>query len=201
MPSIKIIDQQVVASGEVTGTYNGRAIPLDGCQFFSMQVSNTVDTPANKTFAAAAVTVATDQITIAAHGYTTGLKVQISNPGTLPTGIVAVTDYFVIVIDANTIQLASSLANALAGTAIDITGQGAGTNTVNVTAIGGGTAQLQISNDGLLWSNDGASQAIAASGLLFFTDSVPYGVYIRMVLTVTSGRISSSMNSVVKGPN
>lgn len=82
------------------------------------------------TFAAADVTTGTDQITVAANSeLITGRKVQIANPGTLPTGISAATDYYIIVVDSTHIKLATSLANAVAGTAIDITAQGSGTNT------------------------------------------------------------------------
>ncbi len=301
MPSIKIIDQQVVTTS-LTGTYNGPAIPLDGCQFFCMQVLTTLATPTAKTFASgvaallavqditytaatrgvagnsititytggavagaevvtvvgtaisvqiqsgvstatqvkaavdasgpAGIVIATitgtpgtaqvtavsaplatgvnsnvntvaDTITITANGYATGLTVRLTTTGTLPGGLALATNYFVIVVDANTFQLASSLANAVAGTAIDLTSQGSSgaTNTVTATALSGGQAQLQISNDGTNWSNDGSPQAISGAVLLLFTDSVPYGVYIRMSLLVTSGQLTVSMNSVVKGPN
>lgn len=49
--------------------------------------------------------------------------------GTLPTGLSAATTYWAIVVDANTFKLASSLANALVGTQIDLT-----TNNSGVTA-------------------------------------------------------------------
>jgi hypothetical protein len=52
----------------------------------------------------------------------TGLKVALSGTN-LPTGLSA-TNYWVIVIDADTISLASSLANAVAGTKVDITAAG-----------------------------------------------------------------------------
>lgn len=77
-----------------------------------------------------AVTPAADTLSVTAHGLSTGdgfLAVYSPDGGTLPAGLAAVTDYWAIVVDANTLKLASSSANALAGTAIDITTTGSGT--------------------------------------------------------------------------
>lgn len=88
-----------------------------------------------ESFAAAAVAPATDLITVASNAdkWITGMIVQASTTGTLPTGLAAATNYYVIRISATTIKLASSLANALAGTAIDITAAGSGTHTLTHT--------------------------------------------------------------------
>ena len=83
----------------------------------------------NFTFTANA---ATDQLTAAAHGLSTGDgPVQVSSFGSFAGGLVAFTNYWVIVVDANTLKLATSFANALAGTAIDITSNGSGTQVVS----------------------------------------------------------------------
>lgn len=59
--------------------------------------------------------------TFTAHGFTrTGLQVRMAS-GTL-SGLAVSTDYFVIVVDANTLAFATSFANAIAGTKIAITG-------------------------------------------------------------------------------
>jgi len=76
-------------------------------------------------------TVADDKITVA-NVYTTGEKVRLSFSATPPTTVpqVAVsTDYFAIYVDATNIRLATSRANAIAGTYIDITAQGTGNHT------------------------------------------------------------------------
>lgn len=72
----------------------------------------------------------TDALTSTAHGMATGDSGYISTAGTLPAGLSTNTLYWVIVVDANTFKLATSLANALAGTAIDLTTNGAGTHTL-----------------------------------------------------------------------
>lgn len=89
----------------------------------------------SESFAAAAVTTATDLITVASNvdKWNTGMLVRATTTGTLPTGLALATDYFVIRMSATTIKLASNLTNALAGTAIDITAQGTGTHTLTHT--------------------------------------------------------------------
>jgi hypothetical protein len=79
---------------------------------------------------ASAVDLDEDTLTIADHGLVAGERVQVATTNTLPTGLAVDTDYFVIVVDDDTIQLASSAENALAGTEIDLTGAPAGTQSV-----------------------------------------------------------------------
>lgn len=61
----------------------------------------------------------------------TGTRVQLTTTGTLPAGLALATDYYVIRLTDTTFSLASSFANAIAGTDIDITDAGTGTHTVN----------------------------------------------------------------------
>jgi hypothetical protein len=77
-----------------------------------------------------------DTLTDTAHGLLTGDgPVRVSNSGgALPTGLSAGTDYWVIKIDADKMKLASSRANALAGTAIALSTDGTGTQTMSDTA-------------------------------------------------------------------
>lgn len=62
-----------------------------------------------------------ETITVAAHGFITGMALTVTTAGTLPLPLVVLTTYYAIVVDANTVKLATSLANAQAGTAIDLT--------------------------------------------------------------------------------
>ncbi len=88
---------------------------------------------ADQVFTAAA---STEIFTKAAHTFQTGDgPFHVSNSGgALPTGLVAATDYWVIVIDANTFYLATSLANAIAGSHLSISTDGTGTQTISDTA-------------------------------------------------------------------
>jgi len=88
---------------------------------------------ADQTFTADA---ATDKIAITGHGLTTGAgPFQATNSGgALPAGLAVSTDYWWIRVDADHGKLATSRANAIAGTAIDISGAGTGTHTLSDTA-------------------------------------------------------------------
>ena len=61
----------------------------------------------------------------------TGTRVRLTTTTTLPAGLALATDYYVIVLSDSTFSLATSYANAVIGTAIDITSTGTGTHTVS----------------------------------------------------------------------
>jgi hypothetical protein len=75
-----------------------------------------------------------DQLAVA-RIYTIGEKVRFITSGTLPAGLSLATDYWVIYVDATHIRIATSLANALTGTYIDITTAGTGTQTITLYSI------------------------------------------------------------------
>ena len=72
----------------------------------------------------------------------------------LPTGLTTATDYWIIKVDADTIQLADSLAHAQAGTFIVLSSNGTGTNKFNTAVFTAATHKLrtgmpvQVSNSG-----------------------------------------------------
>lgn len=81
---------------------------------------------------ASAVDPTTDQITVASNDWLhTGQAVALTG-SSLPTGLSATT-YYVIRVSATVIKLATSVANANAGTAVDITADGSGTCTLTQT--------------------------------------------------------------------
>lgn len=84
---------------------------------------------------------ATDIITLNSTNDTlvfqTGDRVQLTTSGALPAGLSLATNYFVIIYQRKTtlrIKLATSLANALAGTAVNFTTTGSGTMTITKNA-------------------------------------------------------------------
>lgn len=77
-------------------------------------------------------------ITLNAHGLETSDSIYITTTGALPTGLTANTRYWVIKTDANTFRLATSQANADAGTAINTSGTQSGTHTMRRTPYGVG---------------------------------------------------------------
>ena len=60
-----------------------------------------------------------------------GTRVRLTTTTTLPAGLALATDYYVIKVTDSTFQLATSYANAIAGTAINITDAGTGTHTMS----------------------------------------------------------------------
>lgn len=84
----------------------------------------------------ATVNATSDVITTAAaHGLTTGSRVQLSTTGVFPTlsagAISSGVDYYAIVASSTTLQLATTLANALAPTPINFTDTGSGSLTLS----------------------------------------------------------------------
>lgn len=76
--------------------------------------------PTSASFAAADISEANETITINNHPFQNGDMVAVSS-GTAATVPAANTNYYVIYVDQNTIQLATSAANAYAGTHTDLT--------------------------------------------------------------------------------
>lgn len=106
---------------------------------------------------AAAYAAASPNFTIPAHGLSTGYGVVFSTPtGTGISPLVSGTTYFVIVVDSNTLKLASTQNNAIAGTAlIPTTASLTGPHTFTITP------QTLTGTVGLVWqvSNDCATYA------------------------------------------
>ncbi len=73
--------------------------------------------------------VTTDTLTAVGHPYANGDVVRISNTGgAVPAGLSTLTDYYVIGVSGNTLQLSATSG----GSAIDITGVGTGTHFLGV---------------------------------------------------------------------
>ncbi len=87
-------------------------------------------------------------ITIPNHGYSTGdlVNYYLIPSATAPSGLSTATSYYIIRIDNNSIQLATTLANANAGTKVTLTT--AGTNSTTVKTPSGASAQSIITTGG-----------------------------------------------------
>ncbi|CAB4125071.1 hypothetical protein UFOVP58_57 [uncultured Caudovirales phage] len=117
----------------------------------------TVAAPAAITVATTAVTIVADTITVTNHRYLTGTKLTYSAAaGTVLGGLSDATAYYVIRVDADTFKLASSLAYAQAGTAIDLSGTGNSSQTFTgdtatvgtATIAGGAVTGIAVTNTG-----------------------------------------------------
>lgn len=76
------------------------------------------------------VTAGSDTITLTAHAFNNGDKVRFTTDDTLPDPLATLTDYWVIFVDANTIKVAASQADAELGIAIDLIDGGTGNHTI-----------------------------------------------------------------------
>lgn len=86
--------------------------------------------------------------TLTAHGLNTGDPVYLTTTGALPTGLSINTIYYAIRVGADTFRLATSFANANAGTAITTTGTQSGTHTISFCpyGLGDGTTTFNVPN-------------------------------------------------------
>lgn len=178
----------------------------------------TVTLPAAKSFIAANVSVADNTITIASNGFYTGLKVALTGTG-LPTGLSA-TNYYIVLVDQNTIKLATSQANAIAGTVVDITGQGTTSDallTPGAAASLSGSVSVQVSNDYSLNQNGSVNNAgtwntmtVSSGGLAvtvvpvsgatgngFIDIDATAGYAMRVIYTATAG--DGTLSAIVNG--
>lgn len=197
-----MLDQQTIATTVETD-------PIDVTHMGMADVMATFVSanPANKTFTDTDVDIADDTITIPAHGFSTGMLFTLTSDGTLPDGLATSTNYYAIIVDANTIKVAASAADALAGTAIDIIDAGtvAAENTVVVTTALTGTIKLQKSDEPgtdaepHVWFDiTSSSQNVSATTLNWGLSDIGYKA-IRAVVAMSSGTVRSRVRINAKG--
>lgn len=156
---------------------------------FAYTLSYDVTTPAAATVTSTDVNVTTNVITKANHGFVTGVKGQFTTTDTLPAGLSLLTDYFLIAATSGTLKVATSLANARAGTAVDITTQGVGNHTFTPTAISC-SAQVKASIDGSEYFNLGSPVTVTADGIAAGLTSSNAYQYVKCDVTQTAGQVA-----------
>ncbi|MGE5537336.1 MAG: hypothetical protein ACM30I_01870 [Gemmatimonas sp.] len=128
-----------IAAGQLPATNTNDAAA-------SGSVGEYIEATASNTSATVTMTIASPcVVTWSAHGFstTTPTPVFFTTTGALPTGLSANTTYWTIPssVTPNTFQLASSISNAYAGTAINTSGSQSGTHTaLNNNALTNGSA-------------------------------------------------------------
>ena len=169
----------------------------------------TLTAPVSLTIPTTDVSTADDTITSANHRLLTGTKLTYLKVGaTAITGLVDGTAYFIIVVDDNTFKLASSLANAQAGTAINLTGTGSSTQTFTgdtatgtATISGGLVTAVAVTDSGSAYTSaptvvvDKPRRTIPTSGITTATDTIAYtthGLQVGDVLVYNNGGGSSA---------
>lgn len=117
-----------VALLDVIGYYRVTSVTTTTAQ----ATTNTISTRTANFTADAGTDVCTHTTTASIpSNLMTGTRVRCTTSGTLPSGLALATDYYLIKVSDTTYKLASTYANCIAGTAIDITGTGTGTHTLN----------------------------------------------------------------------
>jgi len=124
--------------GATTGTAIGdfsTGLPLYLTRALGRVFAGTLNTEVSQTFTYASSNPTSTLTVGSTASFIKGVPVTLSNSGgALPTGLSAGVTYYAINLSGTTMQLASSLANALSGTPITFNGTtGTGTQTVTVT--------------------------------------------------------------------
>lgn len=129
---------------------------------------------------AADIDAGTEVFTENSHGLQTGDgPFQFTTSNTLPSGLALATDYYIIRVDANTLKLATSRANALAGTNLLIASTGTGNQTMS--DVPGSTMRI---------SHYKAGDLLFAQG---FEDDANNGLHSVSSVTPTTVVVSSTL--------
>ncbi len=112
---------------DVVGFYRVTSVTTASAQ----ATTNTLGRSATFTADASTDVITYTSTTSLPSNLLTGTRVRVSSSTTLPAGLAAATDYYLIKVTDSTSKLATSYANAIAGTAIDITDAGTGTHTMS----------------------------------------------------------------------
>lgn len=147
------------------------------------------------------VNVDDNEISIPSHGFPVGFAVRLTTTGTLPAPFLVLTDYYVIVVDANTVQFAATLADALAGTALVLVDQGSdeAVNTVTGLALSDATVTFQKSNDAVNWVNIQSPTSITMDGTVMIEQVDVSYQYFRVVKGLVSGVLDTKALTLVIG--
>jgi len=191
---------QPAASNVLTPTVSGN-VGMDSLVFFGTVDVNTSITTAVSA-SASQVTSSGGSILFtnsSANGYAFGLIVQFTTSTTLPTGISAATDYYVVPVSATTYKVATSYANALVGTYVAYTDTGTGNQTATPTALASASVYLQGSADSTNWVTIPNTTTTITADASIGPIEVDYIRYpnIRAYVTLASGQMAFSPLQIV----
>lgn len=146
------------------------------------------------------LSIADDTVTASGHGLITGDgPLQLIEDNTLPAPLTEVTNYWVIVVDANTIKFATSFADAIANSPVNLTTLGTSTNTLDRASqlvIPDGITKVLIAGEGLWAGNSNTFRQLSFKKNDVFQDFNQYSHGLTASLTAIT---SSYVLDVVGG--
>src|SRR3990167_4877651 len=202
---MKVNAQQEVATTKMVSPITSDPFDIRHMDGFGLQAKWTDDTPIAVVCASATdVHNATEIFDGVDHGFTTGLKAQLTTSNTRPTGLELVTDYFMIRVDDDHFKVATTYANAIAGTVKTFSDDGVGNQTWTPVALAGDLA-LETSFVDDPGSGDwntipSSSQATSVSNPLYWHTAPYMGAWVGAVYTQTAGTGTMTFNWRAKGP-
>ena len=208
---IRVDDNTFSLATSASNASGGTAIDITGAgnnsQTFTSESTGTTSTVATSavtistpTVATTAVSTTDDSITLSGHGYSTGDVIKYrAQSGTAIAGLTDEVEYFVIRVDANTFKLATTSANATAGTQVDLTGTGNNAQTFT----GNANDAITISSHGYVTGDKVLYSASGGTVLGGLADATVYSV-IRVddnsfKLATTSANAAAGINIDLTG--
>lgn len=184
----------------------------------SMNTTSTVccqakiDVPSAVVFASSDISASENTFTKSGAVLWTGVKGQFTTSGSLPTGISALTNYWAVLVDltTGTYKFATSLANALAGTVVDISTAGTGNQTFTPTTLSGGVINFQktnvlsassntLSTTAADWTDIETDTAVSADATVWFAKIGPEYMGWRVRGTASDGAFQVKLYIVSRG--
>lgn len=181
----------VLSETEVTGVNYSESVSVNDAYGYEAFINATFTTIAPLVIASTGWAFATDIITSVGHGITTGMVFQVSTSTTLPAGVSASTDYWAIYLTDDSFALASSLANAQAGTKLDFTDAGTGNHTLTIQT-NVATFVVQSSPDETNWFTHDAMSAVSVVSAAQNKHFESAARFVRIAVTITKGAATLS---------
>lgn len=200
----RLIEKDILTAIPAGASGDSTTIDLQGASKFSCQAVYDVQSPAAAAILVANITLSSNpthpsEFMKAAHGFATGTKVQATTAGTLAVPLVAVTDYYVIKVSADYFALATSQANAIAGTRIAITDVGVTSTTLTMVALSGASVTFRKSNDATNWIDVQTATAITVDGSVMIEAANVSYRYLKVVKALTAGQVDLKALTLVIG--
>lgn len=204
--TVSVVNPGAATVTSIAQGQTGYQQTLANVPYFNLKAANgfacvaavTVDTNTAQTWLTAAV--GTNTITMASGLFKTGLAVQLSTSGGLPTGLATSTTYFIVNLGGGVFAFATTYAFAIAATATSVaagtniktftsTGN-SGTGTCTATALATCTVTPQYSLDGVTWVNFATATSITVTANFAFNQDRAWFPYFRLSYALASGSLT-----------